>query len=217
MYEQAFTINGVTFATLPALSFGHYGGAGSIGRANINCILEDKSLKIDPISYGLVTDIQECNARGKDSVADIVALLYGADKYFGDGPYSAPDAVHAQGSYGSETVWLRLDDNGNNETLDALCDYPVIDDEAVSAVESQWEEDAFDSWLESDLIRALSDSLQDTLYDIPNDKRMDLTWTAYRAAMEECNEYPVPEYDGIYVDVDRISDAFARHVSEALK
>lgn len=216
MNDDTFRINGVTYATSPVLSCGDYGGAGSIGRANINCILSDKSLSVDPIGYGFTSEIQDLNKRGIDSVADIVAFTHQGASYFGDGDWCAPDAFHAVGSYGSETVWLKLDNDGENETLNALADYPAIDDGAVSEVEMQWESEAFDSWLESDLIRTLDDDTQDKLHDMDNAARTDITFQAYRDAMETENEYPVPEYNGVYVDVDLIKGSFARHISEAL-
>lgn len=216
--SDKFTINGITYATDSALSFGDYGGAGSVGRANIDLILEDKTLSIDPISYGLTSRIQDLNGRGKDSLRDIHEHVYGADTYFGEepGPWTAPDGFHAQGSYGSETIWLKLDEDGRNEILDALADYPCIDDEAVSAVEMEWENEAFDNWAESDLMDALPEETRDKLDAMDDRARQDITFEAYRSAMDSENQYPEPEHNGSYIPVDRISNAFAANIAASL-
>lgn len=106
------------------------------------------------------------------------------------------------GGYYSIQAWLP-DNAENREIFEALDDYPCFDDELVSEVEM--EASAWESWLQSDLVRTLPEFLQDA------SKTVDL-WSAYRNAMDSTNTYPVAEYSGVSVDVDRIQDAFREEV-----
>lgn len=110
------------------------------------------------------------------------------------------------GNYSSEQAWL-LDTPEARETLDALEDYPAIDDGAISEIEMEWEQEAWTSWLRSDLIRAMRKIDEDFAEQAEN---LDdaILFQAYRDAMDSTNTYPEAEYSGVYVDVDRILSAF---------
>ena len=49
------------------------------------------------------------------------------------------------------SVLIRQGWNWGKETTDALEDYPRINDERVSEVEMEWEDEAWKDWLRSDL------------------------------------------------------------------
>lgn len=76
----------------------------------------------------------------------------------------------------------------------------------------EWEAEAWESWLKSDLLHSLPEALEELADSLPDDA----LWEAYREAMEETNTYPECEYSGVSVDVERIADAFARHVGRLI-
>lgn len=175
------TINGATYLGHDACAFGDYGGAGSVGRANIDALLEQFS---DDFAEG---------AMGREW-----------DNY---GVTGTPALVVLYGMYSSEAAYLREDIAA--ETLDALDDYPCIDDERVSEIEMQWETEAWESWVRRDLYGALPEDLQEKADGIGDSDLFE----CYRRAMEATNTYPVPEYSDVYIDVDRIADSYAKHVA----
>lgn len=215
--SDCFTIEGIKYVSLSALSFGDYGGAGNVGRANIDVVLGEAET-CDEISFSLLRDIQSCMKHndGNAEVACLLACSYDGGNFFPDNAaYSLPDAFHVTGDFSSECIYLRED--RWEEELASLEDYPVLNDEKVSEIELQWESEAFDDWAEHDLIGTLPEEAQDKLWDMDNAARNELTWEAYRAAMETENEYPTPEYNGSHIPVDRIKEAFASFVGAALR
>ena len=214
---ETFTIHGVKFLGHDALTFGDYGGAGSVGAANIRDIEETHKGKIDAISYSVIADIQELNKRGKDTLNEIRDYSYNAEWAFGEtGTFVAPEIYKAEGHYGSETIYVRADVWAREE-YERLNDYPLISDDTHSEIEMEWETEAFNSWAESDLLRDVGERLEDKFDTMTKEQCQTITWEAYRAAMEELNEYPTPEYNGSHIDVDRIGDAFVRHCIRILK
>lgn len=121
------------------------------------------------------------------------------------------DCMIANGSYGYKQTWLR-DTPANRQLLEGLNQYPCFDDQCVSDVESQWELEAWESWLRCDLMRTLPDGLRE-MADVIEGRDF---FEEYRAAMDATNTYPVPEHNGVHVDVDRIKDAFRTAVELAL-
>lgn len=124
-------------------------------------------------------------------------------------------AFKEQVGYGSETLWI-LDTPDNRELLEKLeSDYHLIDDEAVSNVEMEWEDEAWENWLRSDLIRSIAnEDVRDFAQDLPSTVPEDTLWQLYRASMEETNTYPVPENNGVHVDVKRIAPTFEEKLTK---
>lgn len=204
---EEFTIAGVKYLGHDALTFGDYGGAGSVGVANVRDVENDHEDDIAWISYSVISDIQATNKRGKDTIADFIAdFRYQASDFFADG-FDKPKIYKATGSYGSTTIYVRADIWTKCE-YGRLDDYPLLSDDTHSEIEMEWENEAFESWAESDLIRSLDDRQQEKLDTMPDETRTGLTWEAYRVAMEETNTYPTPEYSGSHIDIDRIAEEF---------
>jgi hypothetical protein len=193
--NDSFTLHNIEYVCPPCCTFGDYGGAGSVGKANIAALLE-QAASVQEISFQDVYDIQ--NRWGFSHVS----------------PDELPDIFHASGSYGSEAVYVRADKFADE--IAALADYPSLDDDKVSEIEMEAVSDAFDNWLESDLLRGVPDDIRDRLYDMENAERAELTWEAYRAAMERENVYPQYEYSGVYINIDRIQETFNALVAAAL-
>lgn len=186
-------IEGTKYITHSTLQFGDYGGAGSVGAANIRDIKRENTFVEIYMS-----DIDN----------DYRAPL------FDDMP--APDVISAVGAYGSETVYVRSDIWEANE-YDCLDDYPLLSDETHSDIEMQWEREAFTDYASHDLYRDLPERNMRKLDMLPSEQNAEFVWAAYRAAMEECNEYPTPEYSSSHIPVDEIQNSFNAQVIKLLK
>jgi hypothetical protein len=196
--RETVTIVGVEYVSCSALTFGDYGGYGDIGLANIRVLVDSHETAECPM--GTFRHASEGNPYG---LGDEAVTAVQTDR---------PEVFRTYGSYGGEQVWIRSDVDAGHEYLKQLADYPSLSDDEASTVQMEWEEEAWTSWLKSDLIRTLSDDEQDTASDLPDETLRE----AYSAAMEETNTYPEAEYSGVHVDVDRIAESFARHLRNAI-
>lgn len=135
------------------------------------------------------------------------------------------------GRYGYRRLWI-LDTYANREALNKLVDdYPVYDEEAMSQVEIEWEESAFQDWLADGIGRELEteygagfrevwDELPMGFRDIDaeTETRTEVKYpddvpdrmSIYRAAMEAENEYPTFDENSASVRVENIIDCVAR-------
>lgn len=120
------------------------------------------------------------------------------------------DCVTYCGSHGYRQVWLP-DTEAFRELLSGLDHYPLFDDESHSEIEAQWELEAWDGWLRSDLLRSL-DELTRSMASAMEDGEL---FQCYLYATDSTNTYPVCEESGVHVDVKRIQDAFAAAVELA--
>lgn len=132
------------------------------------------------------------------------------------------DHIESHGGYYSRQVWLP-DTEENRDLIEGLeRDYPVIDEELVSEVEMEWENELWLNDLRQELVRTvgkeISWALEETLDAMASHERWGLMlWECYRSAMAAENEYPVFEYNGCYVDADRIYARYAEFVIELLQ
>jgi len=193
---------GYKYLSPSACVHGDYGGAGSVGVANVRAILEMEEFKdsIIRIGYREWENIDKWN--------DEFTEQWLIDEFKED--YGPPKVVHLTGGWGSNTIWL-LECEETEDIIAALSDYPLLDEELHSQVEIEWEQEAWDSWLRSDLIHALPDDLADKVDGMQDD---DL-FTMYRKAMVDNNEYPTCEHAGVHVDVARIQDTFNDYIRES--
>ena len=113
--------DGREFVSSDALVFGDYGGAGSVGRANIDHVLAWEGVRVVSLSFN---DWNELCQAG-------VWKEYRLGSWH-DVALPACDVVHLTGAHASETLWLW---KGWSETADivaALDEYPLLDDEAAA-------------------------------------------------------------------------------------
>jgi len=195
--QEETTVSGIVWITDSVLVAGDYCGTNSVGEANLRDILqiaEDEELEVLSLSYSTFHRMERGYSWEDDPSLEGVNLL------------------ELYGAYGSRSVYVRKSCEALREVVDALEDYPLISDETHSEVEMEWEDEAWESWLRSDLIATLDDDTQDKI-DKVEDSAL---FQAYRDAMEDCNEYPVAEGSGVYVAVDRIAPTFAEYVAEIL-
>jgi hypothetical protein len=121
-------INNIKYATSSALAFGDYGGAGSVGRANIDYVLELVPLE------------------------NLIQAYMGSLHDETEDPTITPqtEVIHLIGDYSSEGIYIKVDGMFQN-ILDDLEDYPSLDDDLLQQIEMDWELEAFTSWAKSDL------------------------------------------------------------------
>ena len=100
------------------------------------------------------------------------------------------------------------------ELIAGLDSYPVFDDEYVSEVELELEDEAWHDWVRRDIAKAIEYAVGDnydevtTITDDWDNLPDDVAYQFYRDAMEATNTY----FESNHVDVDRISD----HIIAAL-
>lgn len=193
MSNETVTIAGVEFVSPDCCSFGDYGGAGAVGLSNIRTIVEDK--------------------RAGEVIEAYMPFPGAYEPEMAEAVRAGATVFHVTGGYSSETVYIRADTELATETLEALADYPSLDDEGVSNIELEWENEAWNSWILHDLERACWPEDQPAGYDAVTAGEK---WSAYRFAMELKNEYPEAEYSSVYVNVERIAPTFAAIIGRVL-
>lgn len=118
--------------------------------------------------------------------------------------YGDRNGVHkATGGYGTYAVAIHrsaLDDN-MLETFRQLGDYPVIDDEQLSLVESEAEAEAWDSWAKDDYLRTLRSLTEEDI-----DPSDDDLFADFEQAREKANVYWQNETgNNAWIDLDRVA------------
>lgn len=194
--------NGKTYIGHDYLTVSDYDGASSVGVANIRTVLEQFEGRVEDWVFG---DLHE-ESRGNPSY------------YNGrDWEHVLPEqlCLHVAGTNRGEAIYLLEGAKETNEILAALEDYPSLNDGTVTDVETGWEKDAWEQYLRADLTATLPNepeaeydglSLRQWAEDMQTDNN--ILWRAYQEAMNDCNEYPEVEDNGVVVNVDRIAESF---------
>ena len=190
-----------TFAALPACSFGDYGGDSSVGLANIRYLREQFADRMVVDSF---------NNWHNDGAPKSVYI----DRTWVDRPESDFDGVSLivlKGSYSSESAYLDVDCEEYREIAAALDQYPALNDEAVSEVELEWENDAIvkccrDIGLELSDDYLTSDdndfaTLQDVWHKLDAEKQAEIV----RQGMRDGNVYASVEYSSSYISADELA------------
>jgi len=156
---------------------GDYGGNGSVGISNKNVLLEDHK-HIEVIGgYGF-----------SFCVIPLVYLLSYVDN---------PD--------NDEQEDLNQEIENIIELYQGLNDYPVIDEEEMSDVESELEDEAFDNWVEYDFKRELQGKFD--LYDLEVKEGKESEIRGFFELLgERSNEYWINENNDMWISVERVID-----------
>lgn len=184
-------------------SVGDYAGAGTVGRSNISYIEEHFADHITTEYAHRTTDW-----RGKFFVPDEDTVI-----------------LRVLAPYNYETILVRsgvlpeLD-----EIVDALEDYPVIDESRLSELEAELEEkQVIDSWFISDMLREAEKQgliRKETLEELDayaNTLDDDTQWTLYRYASDETNSYPWFENFNACFDTRALAPVWTRRLIEMYK
>ena len=130
-----------------------------------------------------------------------------------------PNVYDVYGGYGTFAVAIRLDSLTPEmiEDLNALEDYPVLDEEDHSEVEMEAEQESWENCYRSDFTKALAQKFPD-LEDVIEDLSTEQVDTLFYALMERTNTYWEHESgNNAYVDLDRvIKGATEQDIKEAM-
>jgi hypothetical protein len=180
------------------------------------------------LSYGDLKE--EFDYQGKLKTADIDSSWFFLSSYMSGSDYSgndlevsnhrvflemfgSVDGVHdVYGGYGTFAVAIRLSTLADNEEirecLSALENYPVIDEDDMSEVEQEAQNEAWKSWLASDFAKALRQKFDNkknglNLEDIESESN-EMRSLFYEAA-EHANEYFINETgNSAWIDIEKI-------------
>lgn len=122
-----------------------------------------------------------------------------------------PGVIAIYGSHGSYAVGIRIEAVNEEmvEILEKLQDYPIIDEEKMSEVESEWENEAWENWARSDFRRALTRKFPareddiDEFFDNEGED-FDTVWALFEDARERSNTDWRTEHSGMHIDIDRV-------------
>lgn len=198
---ETLNIGNRTFAALPACSFGDYGGDGSVGLANIRYLREQFADRMVVDSF---------DSWFPDGTPKTVYV----NREWVDRPESDFDGVSLivlEGSYNSESAYLDIDCDEYQDIAGALDNYPVLDDELVYKIESDWEDDALveccrdigrelssDYLTEDDEDRA---TLEDVWQELDAEKQAEIV----RQAMQDGNVCASVEYSSSFISADELA------------
>ena len=146
--------------------------------------------------------------------------------------FGEQDGVHeVYGGHGTFAVAVRVDaiDDAMAEVFQGLEDYPLISDEAHSELELEAQEEAWESWTESDFVRELESRFgedfaelvyvpcnepagQERLFETgerPKPENLDeAVRQLFETAREDANEYWIDETGGnAWIAIERVCDA----------
>lgn len=120
------------------------------------------------------------------------------------------DGAHIERGYSSRTAWLP-GTQANRDLISGLeRDYPLIDEEMHSQIESEWEDKAWHDFGRAGLCRAAArtNPALSVAFDADLFSEDDLH-SMYRSSMDTTNSHPKMEYSGAYLPIDHIAPAFA--------
>ena len=190
-----------TFAALPACTFGDYGGDSSVGLANIRYLRKEFADRM------LVDSFDDWNNDGTPK--RVFRNLIWTDR--DPAEFDGVSLIVLEGSYNSESAYLDIDCDEYQDIAASLDNYPVLDEELVSEIELEWENDAIvkccrDIGLELSDDYLTSDdndfaTLQDVWDDLDADKQLEIA----RQAMHDGNVYASVEYSSSYISADELA------------
>ena len=130
-----------------------------------------------------------------------------------------PNVYDVYGGYGTFAVAIRLDSLTPEmiEDLNALADYPLLDEEDHSEVETEAEQESWENCYRSDFTKALAQKFPN-LEDVIEDLSTENVDTLFYALMERTNTYCEHESgNNAYVDLDRVVEgATEQDITEGL-
>lgn len=92
------------------------------------------------------------------------------------------------------------------DTLEGLSDYPLIDDQTLSDLESENTDEAWNDWAKEDFLKALCKKFRIDYVDIEEYEFMNI-YDLFNDSMNKANEYWINEsgYD-MWIDVEKVVD-----------
>jgi hypothetical protein len=127
-----------------------------------------------------------------------------------------PDVRVKQGGYGWEAIFIDVlcTDTEIIEMLQSLENYPCINDEDVSNLEMEMEQESWENWIKSDFLQAIVKHYKADWEDADTDK----LYTLYNELKESTNTYFEVEAGGNgYIDIKRLISGLPEQAPSFLK
>lgn len=142
-----------------------------------------------------------------------------ANDYIGDWSETPTVYVVREGHWACGWVeWVAIHESDEaacqtaEELLNSLESHPILDEEHLSELEREAEQEDWRSWLRRELIRSLPEDEElegcPTLHEWVEDAEDSVLWGAYRAAMDETNTC----WSEDSLPLDRIAGVFEEHL-----
>ena len=158
--------NGIEYISCNYLSFGDYDNSCAVERANVRYLKELDELKESIDSWSMESwERGDYHSNEKDSFGLYKWLPIETDAKL----------VECYGSYNSIQLWVRKDVWKELE-LDSLEDYCSLNDEMVSEIEMEMEDEAWENNVKSDLIKTLPDELTEEEMDNQECRCLNCNW-----------------------------------------
>jgi hypothetical protein len=137
--------------------------------------------------------------------------------------FSSPQCRELYGSYGSHGMAIdpRYLSEELLENLQSLESYPVLDEDDLSHLEMELQNEAWESWASSDFSRKLESLLSEILSaaDWQNAEHWaeqsieslseDQLWTLFSDATESANLYWESQHNDVWIDVERVAESLS--------
>lgn len=109
---------------------------------------------------------------------------------------------YTSGPHGSYGIVVRYELLGkeSREAIDALTDYPILDESHYSALKNEAQEEAWERWAQRDFESAIEKHFD--LDEFPEDVD---SYELFRNASDVANVYWEDTNEGVHIDVDRVS------------
>lgn len=201
------TIHGVKYIRPPACSFGDYDNSSEVERANVLAVLrlatgvatfdEDslmcsvghmQGLSANYIRYSGSLDQCDDGYMGIRSTSllrdEVQAVLATTER--------GPGVIHVTGEHGFEEVWIAEWFDEEHTILDALEDYPLLDDHIHQDVEWVLQRSAWKSFLRDELCGELL-GIPDHGLPLTSDDELDISdaelWSAFTDVLSERGDW----------------------------
>jgi len=152
MSIERITVAGIEYVSHDSMTYGDYGGFGSVGLPNIHVIVGGHDGSVLTTGMAGLRYASEGNPYG---LADSLLAEFAQ---FEDG---GPAVLDAYGDYGSRQVWIAADIDAEHGYIAKLERYPELSGDETCQVELEWEQRAWEIWLRDDLLRTLDDDLRE--------------------------------------------------------
>lgn len=227
--ENELKFGGQVWTSHDCLIVGDYGDAGTIGEANLRELkrmidAENAGHKVERLCASDIRYLQgrtEDRAKGKkphphggntdDQLARLARVMRGK-----------PWMIVAVGSHGFKQAWVNQIWEAGNEAVNALHDYPLINDESIYAVEEEWIERDLADYGADDIERGVNheawDGYRELLDAISEDMRKALQRRAFDYARQCCDEdgkqAVIFEHSSCYFHADELAPYYLEFISE---
>lgn len=154
-------VNGKTFVSHALLSFGDYDNSTDVERANVRHVLNNEGFENNTVcaSWGNIYRIGNSSdfRLGEGAYSDYTSGGWKVNQSLLD-DYDLACVIHVKGGYGSEAVYIRED--LADDIIGALENYPCLNDDLCSQINHELFDEAFTSWIESDITRIVASRLR---------------------------------------------------------